>query len=210
MGKIIVSSMLSIDGYTEGAGGDVSAMPMSAPFSENNVDRVRAAGRLLFGGTTYRGMVQYWPRQVDNPEATTDDRYIASRYAGGIPITVVSDSLEREDIPVWGEQTTIVRRADAHAEIARLRAEPGADASDDVVIFGSRILWTDLLAHGLIDELFLMIGPRIVAGDERAFQGLPSIDLDLLDVRTWQDSGAVLLHYAPANALARQTSDQST
>jgi len=209
MRKIVVSSMISIDGYTEGAGGDVMAMPMDQPFSENNVERVRAAGRLLFGGTTYRGMMQYWPAQVDNPDASPDDRYIASRYAGGLPITVVSDTVTRDDITVWGDQTTIVRRADAHAEIERLRSEgdgasTGGGSADalgrDILIFGSRTLWTDLLAHGLVDELFLMIGPRVVGGDHRAFAGLAGIDLTLLDVRSWQNSGTVLLHYAAANA----------
>ena len=33
------------------------------------------------------------------------------------------------------------------------------------MIFGSQTLWTDLLAHGLVDELDLMIGPKIVAGE---------------------------------------------
>ena len=85
MAKIVVSSMVSIDGYTEGAGGDVSQMPMDLAFAEHNADRVRSAGRLLFGGTTYRGMVQYWPNQVDNPDAIPEDRYIASRYATDLP-----------------------------------------------------------------------------------------------------------------------------
>jgi dihydrofolate reductase len=178
------------------------AMPMDNAFAEHNADRVRAAGHLLFGGTSYRGMLQYWPHQVDNPDAHPYDRYIASRYAGGIPITVVSDSLSRDDIPIWGEQTTIVRRADAYDAIARLREQ---DDDTDVLIFGSRTLWTDLLAHGLVDELHVMIGPKIVAGDHRAFTGLTPIDLHLLDVRSWRDSGSVVLHYAAGNAKPSRT-----
>ncbi|GAA1976944.1 hypothetical protein [Microbacterium pumilum] len=92
MAKIIVSSMVSIDGCTEGAGGDVSQMPMDLAFAQHDADRVRSAGRLLFGATAYRGMAQYWPSQVDNPDAIPDDRYIASRYATDLEITVVSDT----------------------------------------------------------------------------------------------------------------------
>ncbi len=193
MSKIVVSSMISLDGYTEGRHGDVMAMPLDAAFAEHNADRVRAAGHLLFGGTTYRGMAGYWPAQVDNPDATPDDRYIASRYAGGIPITVISDSITRDDIRVWGEQTTIVPRDGAHDAVARLREQ---DDEHDVLIFGSRTVWTDLLAHGLVDELHVMIGPKLVVGDHRAFTGVPEISLRLLDVRTWKDSSSVVLHYA--------------
>ncbi|WP_413320159.1 dihydrofolate reductase family protein [Agrococcus sp. 1P02AA] len=196
MSRIVVSTMLSIDGYADGPGGDVSAMPMDQAFSAHNVERVRAAGHLLFGGKGYREMLEYWPARVGDPDASPDDAIIAARYAAGIPITVISDSLTRADVTAFEEQTTIVRRADAHAAIAALRA---SGDEGDVLLFGGLTLWTDLLHHGLIDQLHLMIGPRVVAGDHRAFQGLGGLDLELLGVRTWADSRNVVLTYAPTN-----------
>lgn len=198
MSRIVVSSMVSIDGYTEGAGGDVSKMPMDLAFAEHNADRVRAASGLLFGATTYTGMMQYWPQQVDNPDALPEDRYIAVRYDTDLEITVVSDSLTRDDIPVWGDRTTIVKRDDTADAIAALRANGD---ERDVVIFGSRTLWTDLLARGLVDELHVLIGPAVVAGDRRAFSDLPAMGLTLLGARTWKDSSTVGLHYEVANAV---------
>jgi dihydrofolate reductase len=203
MGKIVVSSMVSIDGYTEGSGGDVSQMPMDLAFAEHNADRVRSAGRLLFGAVSYVGMMQYWPKQVDNEEAIPEDRYIASRYATDLGITVVSDRLTRTDVEVWGDRTEIVSRAQAHGHLRKLRnSEAG-----DILVFGSRTLWTDLLAHGLVDELHLLVGPKVVAGDARAFTGLPQIDFALLGVRTWKDSSTVALSYRPENAPAEASRD---
>lgn len=191
MGKIVVCTMLSVDGYSEGAGGDVMAMPMDAAFAEHNTDRARTASSFLFGATTYRGALTYWPQQHDNPDASPLDRYIARRYAEGIPLTVVSDTLEDDETGPWRDQTTIVRRADAHGAVRRLREQDG-----DALMFGSLTLWTDLLAHGLVDELHLMIGPKVVAGDHRAFDGVPQTGLSLLGVRSWAGSDNVVLSYA--------------
>ena len=191
MGKIVVCTMVSIDGYTEGRGGDVMALPLDEAFARHNEDRARTASSFLFGATTFRGMLGYWPQQHENPDASPLDRYIAARYAEGIPITVVSDTLGPDDTDPLREQTTIVRRSEAHEAVARLRERDG-----DALMYGSRTLWTDLLAHGLIDELHLMIGPKVVAGDHRVFEGVPQTDLRLIGVRTWGGSDNVVLSYA--------------
>ena len=93
VGKIVVSSMVSVDGYTEGAGGNVMAMPMDLAFADHNAERAREAGSFLFGATTYRGMVDFWPHQLEVPDMPESHYYIAQRYADGIPITVVSDTI---------------------------------------------------------------------------------------------------------------------
>jgi len=190
--KVVVSSIVSVDGYTEGPGGDVMVMPMDHAFDEHNAERMRAAGSILFGATTYRGMAGFWPTVVGSPELTPGSAYIAQRYAEGIPVTVVSDTVTEADTGAWRDQTTIVRRADAHDHVARQREQDG----DDILVFGSRTLWGDLLAHGLVDELHLMVGPAVVAGDQHAFAGVPATALRLLGVRRWDGSDNVLLSYA--------------
>ncbi len=77
--------------------------------------------------------------------------------------------------------------------VADLRKRDG-----ETLVFGSRTLWTDLLAHGLVDVLYLMIGPKIVAGDHRTFKGVPPTGLYLLDARRLEDSEIVLLTYTVA------------
>ncbi|MTD15500.1 deaminase [Nakamurella sp. YIM 132087] len=189
MGRIVVSCATSVDGYLEGPGGDLSQMPLDQSFNEHNAALVVGAARLLYGATTYRGMVGYWPSQLENPDPA--ERSIAQRMADGIPILVVSDALGPDDTGPWRGQTTIVRRVDAHQTVADLRNEEG-----DTVVFGSRTLWSDLMAHGLVDVIHLLIGPKVVAGDTPAFAGVPSTGLHLQDVRRFDNSEAVLLTYS--------------
>ncbi|MEO9325372.1 dihydrofolate reductase family protein [Nocardioides sp. C4-1] len=190
MGQVIVSTAVSVDGYAEGSGGDISVMPLDESFNEHNSEQISRAARVLYGATTYRQMVGYWPQVPDNPDASPAEQRIAARMREGLPVIVVSDSLTAADAGPWREQTTIVARDQAHRVVAQLRAGDG-----DTVIFGSRTMWSDLLAHGLVDELHLMIGPKLIAGDTPVFDGVPTTDLQLAGVRRYDDSEAVVLSY---------------
>lgn len=78
---------------------------------------------------------------------------------------------------------------------AELKSRPGKD----ILMFGSRTLWNDLLAAGLIDELHLMVGAAVVGGGTPAF-ARPAPQLRLLDTRRRDGSDNVLLRYAVAAA----------
>jgi dihydrofolate reductase len=190
MGRIIVAAFVSIDGYTSGAGGDLSQLPLDETYNQHNADRIRAAARLMYATRTFHQMVAYWPSRAGAADASPAEREIADRIAAGMPVIAVGDSLTEADLGPWRDQASIVRRSELDAEIARLRALDG-----DTLVFGSLALWTDLLARGLVDELFLQIGPKIVAGDRHTFAGVPSTPLQLVDVIRYDGSGSVVLHY---------------
>ena len=57
---------------------------------------------------------------------------------------MVSDTLTADDTGLWRDQTTIVRRAECHEAVARLREQDG-----DALICGSQTLWTDLRLIGV-------------------------------------------------------------
>jgi dihydrofolate reductase len=194
MGKIIVSVALSLDGFAEGAGGDLSVMPLDEGFNVHNADLIEAADSVLYGGTTFRMMVGYWPLVPGNPAASPAEQRVAARLAGGMPVAVVSDTIAEADTGPWRDQTTIVRRAELAAAVSARRERDG-----DTVVFGSRTTWTAMLAQGLVDELYVLVGPRIVAADVPAFAGAPRTELRLLDAGPLADSQLVALHYAVAS-----------
>ncbi len=200
MRKVVVSSIVSLDGAVAGPGGDVMVMPMDAFFDEHNLERQRRADTLLLGRATYLGLKAYWPAVADDPtrspavrlDPSTGDlhREIGQRN-NALRKVVVSDRLSPADTAPWTDTTTIVRREDAHATVRALRDQPG----EDILVFGSRTLWSDLLRAGLVDELHLLVGPVVLPGGTPAFGPGPVPPLRLLDVRRRDGSRNVLLSY---------------
>jgi len=203
MRKLIVTNIVSVDGFFEGPGGNVLALPMDATFDNYNRDRLRAADTLLLGRRTYELFQGFWPGMADNPQATAAHREI-SRLNGAMPKLVVSSTLSGSERPngAWASTTTVVPRAAAHAHIAELKRTAGKD----ILLFGSRTLWNDLLRAGLVDELHLMVGGVVLGGGTPAFDAGAQASLELLGTERWDNSSNVLLKYAvaaPADAVQR-------
>jgi len=73
----------------------------------------------------------------------------------------------------------------------------------DILMFGSHTLWNDLLAHGLVDELHLMIGPVVLGEGTPAFEGRPAgVALRRIDVRGLEGSHSLLVRYQVTAASA--------
>lgn len=200
MRKVVVSYVMSLDGYFEGPRKDIMALfqamhdpelPFDTAFDAYNAGRLRAAETVLVGRTTFEGLRDYWPPLADDPNAPPVEREI-SRLNNAIDKVVVSNTLSKEDTSPWDATTTIVKRADAHAHVAALKREPGRE----IVVFGSHTLWNDLLVAGLVDELHVMIGPAVLAGGTPAFKTEATTPLTLLESKTLDGGQLVLMRYA--------------
>ncbi|HKX71923.1 MAG TPA: dihydrofolate reductase family protein [Acidimicrobiales bacterium] len=195
MRKVVVSNIVSLDGYFEGPDRNVMALNMDEAFDAYNLERIRSAGTVLLGRTSYDGFSSYWPDiagAAPDPadRALSDDNRELSRIYNRLEKVVVTE----RDVPAadnpWHDTTTVVRR-DA---VADWLAEERARDSGDILTFGSRTMWNGLLEKGLIDELHLMVGPSAL-GDGTPIFRVPA-DLTLLATRRFEGSDNVLLRYA--------------
>jgi dihydrofolate reductase len=196
MRDLIISNAMSLDGYYEGPGKNVMVLfdyrwdyPTDESFDAYNAERLRAADTLLLGRVSYEGFRGFWPSVADDPNATPVQREI-SRLNNAIDKVIISDSMTSEETTPW-HNTRILRRADAHEQIAELKRQPG----NDILVFGSHTLWNDLLANDLVDELHLMIGPVLLGAGTPVLNGHPAVSLRLIDTSTWDGSGNVLVRY---------------
>ena len=189
MAKLIVSNLISIDGYCAGPGGSLGALPMDAAFNAYNAERLRSAGTLLLGRTTFSMFSAYWPTVAVDAGASRVLRESA-HLNGAMNKVVVSDSIRLEATAPWGG-AEVVSRQQSHARIADIKSS----TERDVLVFGSRVLWNDLLAHGLVDELHLLVGAVVLGGGIRAFEQAMTTPLQLIRKDRLPGSDTVLLQF---------------
>lgn len=189
MAQLIVSILSSIDGYCAGPGGTLTGLPMDAAFDAHNLACLRRAGTLLFGATTFPMFEAYWPHVDRSPGSDPVQREIAERVEAAHKV-LVSDQLRvRPDSPWAG--TEVIPRAQAIARIGQLKDEPGPD----LLIYGSHVLYSSLLAQGLVDELHLLVGNVLLGEGVRTFEPGPAQPWTLRSHSRLAGSDTVALHY---------------
>jgi dihydrofolate reductase len=178
MRKIIVSNLMSLDGFFEGPNQELDWFVTDEEFFEYARKLLRSVDTILFGRTTYEHMAGYWPH------AAVDE--IADKM-NSLPKIVFSNTLRAAD---WSNSRLV--SGDAVQEAAKLKKAPGGD----MVIFGSATLASSLLQEGIIDEYRIILCPALIGEGNPLFRNVKDrMKLKLLRTQNL-DSGVVILSYA--------------
>lgn len=181
MRKITLFTNVSLDGYFEAPGHDLSWTTNSdEAFSSQQGGEVDT---FLFGRETYEMIRNFWSTpqaaqfQPGMARSLNENRKVVAAHAGYAP--------------GWKNATVI--SGDVVGAVRQLKAGPGKD----ILIFGSNQLCASLVPAGLIDEFQIIINPVLLGAGTSLFHGLAEkTPVKLVSTRTFA-VGTVMLTYAP-------------
>ncbi len=186
MRKLIVFNHMSLDGYFTDANGDMSFARNPIPDKEWDAfvsSNAGSGGALVFGRVTYDLMVSFWP----TPMAAEQMPDVAERM-NNLPKVVFSRTLK----DVSWNNTKLVK-SDLVGETRKMKQEEG----ENMVIFGSGSIVSQLAQEGLIDEYQIVVDPVALGNGRTMFEGIQEkLTLKLKKTRTF-GNGNVLLCYEP-------------
>lgn len=163
MRKIIAAIQTSLDGFVEGANGELDWIDSW----EDPFDLLDRVDTFILGGGMYPGYAQYWRAILADPNgilpftgrrATTGEIEYA-RVADRTPHVVLSTTLRHAD---W-RNTRIVRDLEG---IRRLKGSTGKDMH----AVGGASLIGNLIDAGLVDKLQVIVHPILLGAGKALFK----------------------------------------
>ena len=187
MRKIVFSLGVSLDGFMEGPGRDISWHRMDDELHRHMNEWLAEAGGFLEGRVTWEGMAEVWPTAAQQPGMTELMKEFGPIWTD-MPKIVYSRTLERAD---WN--TTIARDV-VPDEVRALKDQPGGD-----LVVGGPDLAASFREHDLIDEYRVYVNPVLLGAGTPMFRPSDRQDLRLVETRTF-GVGVVLLRYVRERA----------
>jgi dihydrofolate reductase len=176
MGKIVISTNATLDGFVQDPDGQEGAK--------------RGGWFKQFGGKDLEAWAKLETAEAFNAKALLlgrrSDAWFGSRWPtrsgewadrlNSLPKYVVSSTLEA---PVWNNSTVL--RGDLVTELSKLKQK----VDGDILVYASYQLGHALMESDLVDELRLVIFPVVLGAGERLFGGTSDKKgLRLVDTRT--------------------------
>jgi dihydrofolate reductase len=196
MRKIVVLSMITLDGVMQAPGGpkeDTSGLfkygGWTAPFVDETYGKVvqkelKPADYLL-GRKTFEIWAGYWPEHGDFwPGINEGTKYVFSK------------NMKKSDPKVTGWKNSVVIRT--VADIKKLKSLPAGrqgSKSSDIHVWGSSELIQLLLKNDLVDELRLKIHPLTLGKGKKLFGNgtIPAAFTLIESIVT--STGVIIVHY---------------
>ena len=174
MRKVVAYTLVSVDGVAEDP--DRFLFEFDAVMEANLAEVIATQDTVLLGRRMYDEWSSYWPNSDDQPFADFINS-VHKHVATSTPLT-------RD----WANAERITGPVDDF--VHELKSRVGGD----IGVHGSISLTQSLLAANLVDEVRLLVAPRVVGGGRRLFENGATHALALVHGSS-SPSGSLLLHY---------------
>lgn len=199
MRKLIVLSMISLDGVMQAPGGpeeDASdgfnyggwTASYGDEFINKIFEKLMKPADLLLGRKTFEIFASYWPEHADFWPGINE----VAKY-------VVSGTLKKTDPLVTGWKNSVI--LESTADIEKLKKSEGPD----IQVWGSGKLIQSLLKNDLVDELWLIIYPLTLGNGKRLFDSGTIPAAFTLTESTITPSGVIIGNYKRAGKVITGT-----
>jgi dihydrofolate reductase len=163
MGRIVVSTNVTLDGISQDPTGDegftfggwflqISDADREA-WAKAEYEEALGTDAYLLGGRSYEWFAQRWVGREDAWAKRMD----------GLPKYVVRSTAGRSD---WGPTTVL--DGDVVGAVSKLKQS----VAGDIVVYASYQLVHTLMEHDLVDEVRLIVFPRVLGSGGRLFREL--------------------------------------
>jgi dihydrofolate reductase len=186
MGRLVVNNAMTVNGAFEAPAPEPDGwLVLDADSNQVSLEQFLAADAMVLGRKTYEGLAAVWPQLADDPNLglfadrmNSMPKYVASR--------TLSAPLE------WN---ATLLEGDLADSVSSLKDEHHGN----LVVSGAGELARELMAHGLVDEVWFAVSPYLWATGPRIFEDVGAVRLELVSTTTFP-SGVVHLCYRPAPA----------
>jgi dihydrofolate reductase len=183
MRDVILFDAITIDGFFEGPGNDLSWHRVDDEFNEFAWEQIKGCDTIMFGRKTYELMASYWP----TAESAADDPVTAD-LMNTWPKIVFSRTLKEA---AWANTRLVNKAID---EVRRLKEQPGKP----LIIFGSANMAVSLTAAGLIDQYRLMVMPVVLGKGTPLFQHVETqMEFNRTGTRIFKNGNVLLTYQKP-------------
>jgi dihydrofolate reductase len=158
MRKIVVYELLSLDGVAESPDSFISEWDEA--MDANLAAVIGTQDAVILGRHSYTEWAEFWPGAQIEPFAT---------FINGVTKHVATSTPLDHG---WAKATVL------NGELTESVLDLKQQAGGDIGVHASISVAQALLAAGAVDELRLVIAPRIAGRGRRLLDGLPSIQLE--------------------------------
>jgi len=177
MRKVILSMMVSVDGYTEGQNPEENWHNWNNEMTAYMMGFLKNVDTFIYGRKSYEEMISFWPKLTDEFASAMNQT----------PKLVFSQSLNEV---TWNSKLI---SEDPVEIIPQLKKKTGKN----MVLFAGASLAESFINKNLIDEFRLIVNPLVMGGRKPLFKNIhETIHLNLKDSVHFT-CGNILLVYEP-------------